>query len=360
MLKSLSLTRFTVFDHVALSFSPGVNVFVGANATGKTHVLKAAYSVLRTRHSLEYDGVTTPQEQAKELEVRLSRKLRAVFRPEHGYLKRLVRRPRSRGLTLVELESTWGPVGFSLSPAGELRAKQLPGPPQKTPTAVYIPTREVLSIYPGFYAAYRNRELAFDETYADICFALSAAPLRGEGELGEAAAELMRPLREAIGVEVSLDGEQFYLTSRQEGTVEACLAAEGVRKLASVMQLIANGMLRKDVVLFWDEPESGLNPRLARIAADFLLRLAAGGVQVLVATHDYLLTNELSLSAEYRNAAAGDAPVRFFAFSRGDSGAVEVQPGDTLADLEHNPIMEEFEALYDRERRLFYETDQTR
>jgi hypothetical protein len=204
----------------------------------------------------------------------------------------------------------------------------------------------VLSIYPGFLAAYQNRELAFDETYYDLCLALSASPLRGPK--GETASELLRPLGESLGVKVSLEGDHFYLLSKDDGRIEAHLAAEGFRKIATLMQLIANGSLTKDSVLFWDEPESGLNPRLIKVVADFLLRLAAHGVQVFIATHDYLLTNELSLNAEYRTPAADDAPIRFFAFNRGEKGGVEVQSGETLAELHQNPIMEEFEALYDR------------
>ena len=44
-----------------------------------------------------------------------------------------------------------------------------------------------------------------------------------------------------------------------------------------MMHLIANGSLMKNSVLFWDEPETGLNPRLIKVVADFLFRLAATG-----------------------------------------------------------------------------------
>ncbi len=36
------------------------------------------------------------------------------------------------------------------------------------------------------------------------------------------------------------------------------------------------------------------------------------------------------------------------------SKPVDVERGDTLSDLQHNPILEEFAAHYDRERKLFY------
>jgi recombinational DNA repair ATPase RecF len=38
-----SIKNFTVFGDVAFEFSPGLNVIVGENGTGKTHVLKLGY-----------------------------------------------------------------------------------------------------------------------------------------------------------------------------------------------------------------------------------------------------------------------------------------------------------------------------
>ena len=46
-LQSLRIADFTAFEDADLSFSPGLNVFVGENGTGKTHLLKLPYAVLR-------------------------------------------------------------------------------------------------------------------------------------------------------------------------------------------------------------------------------------------------------------------------------------------------------------------------
>lgn len=84
--------------------------------------------------------------------------------------------------------------------------------------------------------------------------------------------------------------------------------------------------------------------------------LAAAGIQVFVATHDYLLTNELSLVAEYGTPEATAAKPQFFCLSQpGPREPVQVECGDTIADLHTNPILEEFAAHYDREQRLFAE-----
>ncbi len=138
------------------------------------------------------------------------------------------------------------------------------------------------------------------------------------------------------------------------------MLAEGLRKLATIAHLIRNGSLAKDSVLFWDEPETNMNPKLIPTVARTLLALASAGVQTFVATHDYLLTSEISLAAEYATDDAKGASPRFFALTRPEpSKPVDVERGDTLANLQHNPILEEFAAHYDRERSFFYRREPT-
>ena len=44
--------------------------------------------------------------------------------------------------------------------------------------------------------------------------------------------------------------------------LEFTLLAEGMRKLGLIWLLIQNGTLGNSSVLFWDEPETNLNPKL--------------------------------------------------------------------------------------------------
>ncbi len=63
MLKSLELSNFTVFKNEAFVFSPGLNVVIGENGVGKTHVLKTGYVVagvlFGTNKGLFAEGKTT-------------------------------------------------------------------------------------------------------------------------------------------------------------------------------------------------------------------------------------------------------------------------------------------------------------
>jgi hypothetical protein len=352
----IKIARFTVFEELSQNFSPGINVFLGANSTGKSHLLKLIYSLLRAWRDVLKDLGSHSKEPIAPLFAEVLRsKLAGVFQPDERHVGRLVQRGRGRNSAELELLAGGTELQARLSTLGKVTSatRSLP----EAPLAIFLPAREVLSMYPGFTAAYDSRELSFDETYYDLCMALGAKPLRGPR--GEMAASLYQPLYEHLHASVRQAGDRFYVEIPGEGIMEAHLVAEGFRKIASVMYLISNGSLMKNGVLLWDEPEANLNPRLIKTIADFLLRLAAAGIQIFIATHDYLLTNELSLHSEYRTDEAQRADIQFFGFSRERNGPVEVQCGSTLADLDRNPIMEEFAALYERERNLFYKADQS-
>ncbi len=152
--------------------------------------------------------------------------------------------------------------------------------------SIFLPTREVLAMFEGFVTAYLDRELSFDETYHHACLALGRAVLRRPRS--EQAKALIEPIEAALGGKVTLQGSRFYVV-RKDGVMEAHLVAEGLRKIASLAQLVLNGSLTKNGILFRDEPEANLNPRLVNLVVELLLELGRRGVQIFVATHDYLV-----------------------------------------------------------------------
>ena len=346
---NLSLKAFSLFQEAEFVFSPGLNVLIGANATGKSHVMKLLYSILKIKagganHSGRDSG--TPEMTA----LKLQEKLQRVFRPDGDRIGRLV--TRGRGRNHAEAALTWddSEFAFTLTTLDRVTVERDALPP--VASCLFLPTRELLSMYPGFIAAYEGRELEFDDTYYDLSVALSAAPLRGPRL--SAASELLRPLENAVLRKVVLKKDRFYLQAKGEGMLEASLAAEGLRKIGELMHLITNGSIAKTGVLFWDEPEANLNPSLVTVIATLLLKLAGAGVQVFIATHDFLLSNELSLAAEYDTAEGRAAKTKFFCLSRERArGPVHVDSGAMLSDLAANPILDEFAAHYNREQALF-------
>ncbi|ACY17937.1 AAA family ATPase [Haliangium ochraceum] len=352
-IRSIQIDRFTAFEHIEAEFSPGLNVFIGANATGKSHLLKLLYAPLKT---LEQSPHRRGSRDREELALKVREKLEGVFRPEDERSGRLVRRTVGRDHARAAIVCDDGKLDFELSTLGSLTLKphRLPTPE----TCLFLPSREFLSAYEGFIAAYQSRELSIDETYYDLCVALSASPLRGAR--GREATELLKPLTKALPFKVVLQNGRFYITAPKQGKIEAHLVAEGYRKIASIIHLVNNGALAQNGIIFWDEPEANLNPQLIVHVARLLMQLAGAEVQVFVATHDYLLASELSLAAEYLKPEARAAQVRFFCLNRpARDKSAEIEFGNTLADLRHNPIFEEFAAHHERERELFYHSEES-
>ncbi|GAB4493113.1 MAG: AAA family ATPase [Anaerolineales bacterium] len=340
--ENLALSQFTAFDQeTKLEFCPGINVFIGKNSTGKSHAMKAIYSILKVCEQAQRDEIDLNREKIRD---RLYEKFRGVFRPDK--VGRLVRHGVSRKGGSVSLTYNSNHIEISITSLDNLSAsydKLLSPEP-----SVFLPAHEFLSAYQGFVAAYQNRELAFDETYYDLSVALSATPLRGPRQ--DEIKSLVEPLQKAIwGAKITQQGGKFYVRL-PEANLEAPLVSEGYRKFAGLIYLLINGSLTQNGVLFWDEPEANLNPKMVTTLVDVLEILAKSGMQIFISTHDYLLSQELSLKAEY----LGD-DMRFFGFSQPKRGAgVIVESGRSLVEISENPIIEEFAAHYDREENLSF------
>lgn len=195
-------------------------------------------------------------------------------------------------------------------------------------------------MFEGFVAAYQQRELSFDQTYFDTAVALSAAAWRGPTPAKLRAVK--ERLEAEMGGRVRLEGTRFYLHADSGGRLEAHLLAEGFRKIGSVVHLIANGALRQGGLLIWDEPEANLHPRLAEVVVECLLALAEGGIQIVVATHDYLVADAISRVVEYRDVVDTQATVRFFQLERDTDAGVTVEASETFAGIRSNPVLAAF------------------
>ena len=68
---------------------------------------------------------------------------------------------------------------------------------------MFLPTRELLTVYPGFVPLYETHHLEFDETWRDTCLLLGAPALKGPREA--TIASLIKPLENQLGGRVVLD-----------------------------------------------------------------------------------------------------------------------------------------------------------
>ncbi len=335
MLKSLSIKNFTVFESADLKFARGLNVVVGANGTGKTHLLKLPYAVMAM--SADEGRKRTEPPTKTVLQTRVAEKLFSVFRPEDR-LGRLVH--RQRGRNRCDVNMAFGEPGTSLAFRFSSLAKsgvsieRAPSAWQDKPP-VFIPTRELLTIYPGFVPLYETRHLEFDETWRDTCLLLGAPTLRGPRET--TVANLIAPLEEQLGGRVVLDRNgRFYLKASAKN-MEMPLVAEGWRKISMLVRLISTGSLLDKGCLFWDEPEANLNPLLVREVAKVILGICEAGVQVFVATHSLFLLREFEILLDGEFDAVSQ---QYFALSRSDDG-VRVSQADDVGDVDPLLLLDE-------------------
>ncbi|MEI7673725.1 MAG: AAA family ATPase [Deltaproteobacteria bacterium] len=333
MLKSIAIKNLTVFSEASLHFSPQLNVVVGENGVGKSHLLKALYAVLAASAE-EGRKPGAPPPAKNLLKTRLADKLVAVLRPES--LGRLARRKKgaAKGNGRCEMRFVFDEpklnidLSFAARSASEVGIDKLPDLwMEKLP--VFLPTRELLTIYPGFISIYESHYLEIEETWRDICLLLGAPPLRGPRE--ERVNELLSPLEDAMGGEIELDKNgRFYLKVPGEVRMEITMVAEGLAKLAMLARLIATGALMDKTCLFWDEPEANLNPKLIKDIARSIVQFSKSGIQVFIATHSLFIMRELDILLH--TAPFKDVRARFFGLLPGADG-VTIEQGDNVDDI---------------------------
>ena len=328
----IKLSNFTAFGMLEQEFSPGVNVLIGANGTGKTHLLKILYAAC---------AITS----GEDAERGFGLKLRNVFNPYEGRVGRLSRRQSTSVKTRIAITKKGGSkltAEFSnhTNKAEDIRVTGETAWQKERLESAYIPVKEMLAHAPGFLATAAKREIAFEEVYVDIIKRAFLPKLKGPTDKDRA--RLLTALKKAIEGEVIVKGEYFFLKSKQ-GDLEFTLLAEGMRKLALVWLLIQNGTLLSGSVLFWDEPEANLNPTLMGEVVEVVLELQRLGVQVFLTTHNYVLLKEFDLRRKKSDA------VRYISLFRDESLSVVGRSSNTYSGVDPNAIAATFADLYQRD-----------
>ncbi len=201
---------------------------------------------------------------------------------------------------------------------------------------VYIPVKDMLANSPGFKSLYDRRELYFESIYADIVSFALLPPTRGHASKEKSL--LLNMIQEVIDGKVEKKDEKFYLKNAH-GNLEFTLLAEGYRKLGLLYSLIQNESISAGSILFWDEPEANLNPKLASKVVKILLELQRMGTQVFIATHDYVLLKELELESD-----SNKDDILYHALHIED-GRIDCQTVSAINEINHNAIRDTFDSL---------------
>lgn len=333
MLKSINMQEFTVFQDTKIDFVSGLNIFIGENSVGKTHILKLGYALSWISHEVykrENDkGSSLSQIDNKDLiSKKIVEKMVDLFRPEE--FGRLVHRYVGRKKANISAEFTdpAGMVSFSFSNLSKKNVTLEKFSSSLKAPAVYIPPHDVVSMMPFIKDVWEQYPGILDVSYYDLGIYLSKTVPAGPQPKEVRA--IFRDVEEILGGRVILDNGRFYLRIPKGGSIEIPLIAEGLRKIAMLAHLVANRSIQESSIIFWDEPESNLNPRLIKALAKILLRIASNSTQVVIATHSLFLLRELDIlsqNGKYR------LPMRCFALYSDESGEVSVNVSDNIGEV---------------------------
>lgn len=342
MIRKLAVEGVTVFpQREAFHFVPGVNIIVGGNDSGKSHLMKLCYAI--SKWGCDGNRRELPEVWAEEK--RLRRDLLRVFGTHQ--LTSLTARNRGNGQATLQasLEGHKVPLGaaelaFHFTAGQEEEGLHIKKLPQRflSENSVFISPREVLSIYPCYMQAGKRYPELLDSASWELCRALEEEP--DSTPIPEALRYVIKQIETLFAGKLQRINGRFYLQRLGQEPLELNLIAEGFKRLGTLGLLIGNGTVRAGTSLFWDEPEMNLNTSHLPLLVSIILGLCRAGVQVMLTTHSLFLLRELVIQlADRLNSKVSR---KFFGLQPpGNSNSgVRTSTGDTLDEIDHIDSLE--------------------
>ncbi|MDI6780821.1 MAG: AAA family ATPase [bacterium] len=319
IIEGIKLENFTVFEDIDIDFCKGVNIFLGENGTGKTHLLKMLYYMCSYQYG-EVMPFSTPF--PWELFIGL-RKIKGQSKDILSTHDKAI--PYSVNIKVDNISFNYDHSVFCLSAD---KANWKP--------AVFIPTKEMLSHSKGLLALKKKGDVLFDKTLTDI---VAKAALDESKSISQLSQKLLNNLSGIIDGKVVYEEDTFYIVKNNGQKIEFSIEAEGLRKFGLLWKLIRNGLIENGTVLFWDLPEESIRPKLIPNIAEMLLELQRNDVQIFLTTHDYNLAKYFEIKQKQ-----GDNVVYHSLFKT--KNGVQHAKAVTYRDIANNPIEEADEKLY--------------
>lgn len=293
-INEVQLNNFGMIESFSSNQFANINLIIGENGTGKTFLLKALYSAVRSLEEYKRgDDIKTISEV-------LSEKLRWTFQVEK--LGDMVTKTSESGLGLnIRLGSDEISYQFSQSALSKVGMASAPEK-GKAGNSVFIPAKEVLSLFPVILKSREvDKAFGFDDTYYDLVKALRISPSRGRNY--DAFAMSRRVVSDVIDGKVVYeegDNKWFYKNKKNQKFAIGA-TSEGVKKIAIMDRLLANGYLDTNSIIFIDEIESALHPEAICQFIDMIDIIAnVMGLQVFITSHSYFVIKKLCLVAMKR------------------------------------------------------------
>lgn len=290
VIKSVDIENLGKIHHFSCQSFSGINLIIGENSSGKTFLLKALYSAVRTTEEYRRgDDIRS----ANDI---LAEKLRWTFQTDN--LGDLVTKGSS---SPYQFKMRIGDVAmdYQFSKSATSNIKTFTNHISRTElNSIFIPAKEVLSLYSIILKSREiDRSFGFDDTYYDLVKALRILPKRGKNYT--VFAESRTKLKDIVNGRVELDetsNKWYYKSGNARYAIGA--TSEGIKKIAILDRLLGNGYIGRNSVIFIDEPESALHPKAISEFIDMLYDISVQmGIQVFIASHSYFVIKKLFLLA---------------------------------------------------------------
>lgn len=350
-IKSINIQNFMAFDSLNVNFSPQINIIFGENGTGKSALLKVMYAAMKSIADVKNGKTEINNEKVESV---MLDKLAGVFMPENDSIGRLVSRQQGSNRADIKLKLSNHKevcMGFGNRQTKHMDFDMSSEIKIDNFVPIFIPPKEIISSTSNFTSLYDDYHIAIDETYYDLA-RLLMRPLKKEPNTNEQN-NVLTNFSKIMNGNVFQKDNKFYLKVKGAGEFEMGLVSEGYRKLSTLTYLILSGSLNKNAILFWDEPETNMNPKLICHVVDALIKLSKMGVQIFISTHSYFVQQNFNLFAEYQNKGKEKVNIQFMAlYKEQEFGKLYCEISNGLSEIKHNAIMDEFDAIYDKEQEL--------
>ena len=290
MIKAANVTSYGPLTSAELSDMGCINLFIGHNGSGKTFILKALYSALKT-----VEAYRRGKELRSDKEI-LSDKLYWTF--QASTMGELVNKGGT-GLSF-SMESDCAETfsySFGSSTTKNITTVANSFHPRKENT-IFIPAKEILSLREIILEARENfTAFGFDDAYYDLAKALRPTT---KGRVAKSISDARKNLATAIGGRIGYDEKQkaWFFYGENKRKFDLSITSEGIKKISILDALLGNHYLSKGSVVLIDEVEANLHPEMISSFLDIVYLLAKGGIQFFISSHSYFVIKKLYLLAQ--------------------------------------------------------------
>ncbi|MGR9105664.1 MAG: AAA family ATPase [Gammaproteobacteria bacterium] len=290
MLNRIKLNNFGPLGDLDWQDLGPINLVIGGNGSGKTFLLKAMYSAMRT---LEEYKRGDDQRTAAEI---LVEKLYWTFQTDK--IGDLVTKGADAALSFaIQFDSQDFVYSFGRETTKQVSSLENHVPPRSS-NSVFLPAKEVLSLHQIILKSReQDKAFGFDDTYLDLARAVRQTPTRGKNY--KQFADSRKSLEDILGGHVEYDETSSrWQFKKGNQKFPIGVTAEGIKKIAILDTLLGNRYINTGSIVFIDEPESALHPAAVSKLLDIIAVLAETGIQFFLASHSYFVVKKLFLIAQ--------------------------------------------------------------